>query len=128
LKLLRAIVGVLLIFDAIDTVVWVTRVLPGAAALDPLALLLVVARAITGGVEAMAAWQLLRGGPAARPLALLAAASAATLTTLVVGLGLAPSNVMPGMRIDVVAWYWLVFVVVLGILKRGERGERGDRI
>ena len=97
---------------------WVAGVGPSAAALDPLGLVIVIARAITGGVEAMAAWQLLSGGAAAKPMALLSTASAALLTTLVVGRGLAPSNVMPGMRIDVVAWYWVVFVVALLALRR----------
>jgi len=96
------------ILDAGDTVVWLAGVIPGAAAIGVSAFGLVAVRGLVGSLEAISAWLLVRNAPAARPLSIVALVGAATVTTLIVGLGLAPSDVPPGARSVVVAAYWLI--------------------
>jgi hypothetical protein len=117
----RGLVAVFFIVDAADTAVWLAGVVPEAATLDGPALGLVVARGLVASVEAIAVWLLVRNAPAARPLSIAAVIGAAILTTLIVGLGLAPSDIPPGVRIDVVAAYWLVAVVGAGFAWRQAR-------
>jgi hypothetical protein len=104
----RGLVTIFFIVDAADTVVWLAGVIPGAAAIGATALGLVALRGLVGSVEAISAWLLVRNEPAARPLSIGALIGAASVTTLIVGLGLAPSDVPPGARGYVVAAYWLI--------------------
>jgi hypothetical protein len=112
-RLGRGFVAIFLILDVGDTVAWLAGVIPGAAAIGMSALGLVVARGLVGSVEAISAWLLFRDEPAARPLSIVALIGAAILTTLIVGLGLAPSDVPPGARGLLVAIYWLVAAVAI---------------
>jgi hypothetical protein len=105
------IISLLLLVDAVDTVVYLDRVLPSAASLPTLALWLIALRLVAGALEARAGWLLWRDRPAGRPLALVALIGAATLTTLIVGLGLGPSAMAPRSRLPVVACYWVVALV-----------------
>jgi hypothetical protein len=123
-RLPRGLVAIFFIVDAADTVAWLAGVIPETAALDGTAIGLVVLRALVGSVEAIAAWLLVRNAPAARPLSIVAVIGAASLTTLIVGLGLAPSDIPPGVRIDVVAAYWLVAVFGTGLAWRQPRPPR----
>ena len=112
-RLRRGLAAIFFVLDAADTAVWLASVIPETAALDGRALGLVVARGLVASVEAIAAWLLVRNAPTARPLAIAAVIGAATLTTLIVGLGLAPSDVPPGARGSLVAMYWLIAAVAI---------------
>jgi hypothetical protein len=107
-RLGRLLVAIVLVLDAGDTVAWLAGVIPEAAAIGAMALGLVVIRGLVGSVEAISGWLLLRNEPAARPLSIAALLGAASVNTLIVGLGLAPSDVPPGARSPVVAAYWLI--------------------
>ncbi|HEY6359052.1 MAG TPA: hypothetical protein VIX35_12445 [Vicinamibacterales bacterium] len=117
----RGLAAIFFVLDAADTAAWLVSVIPETATLDGRALSLVVARGLVASVEAIAAWLLTRNAPAARPLSIVAVIGAATLTTLIVGLGLAPSDVAPGVRIGVVTAYWLIAVVGTGLAWRQPR-------
>lgn len=93
--------------------VWLAGVIPGAAAIGVTAFGLVAVRGLVGSVEAISAWLLVRNEPAARPLSIVALIGTAILTTLIVGLGLAPSDVPPGARGLLVAIYWIVAAVAI---------------
>jgi hypothetical protein len=120
-RLGRGIVALFFILDAGDTVAWVAGVLPEVAAIGVTAFGLVAVRGLVGSVEAIAAWLIVRNEPAARPLSIVALIGAASVTTLIVGLGLAPSDVPPGARGSVVAAYWLAAVVGTGFAWRQAR-------
>ncbi len=107
-RLRRGLAATFFVLDAADTAAWLASVIPETATLDGRALGLLVARGLVASVEAIAAWLLVRNAPTARPLAAVAVIGAATLTTLIVGLGLAPSDVPPGARGFLVAMYWLI--------------------
>jgi hypothetical protein len=107
-RLGRGLVATFFILDAGDTVAWLAGVIPGVAAIGVTAFGLVAIRGLVGSIEAISAWLLIRNEPAARPLSIVALVGAAIVTTLIVGLGLAPSDVPPGVRGYVVAAYWLV--------------------
>ena len=112
-RLGRGLVAIFLVLDAGDTVAWLAGVIPGVGAVDVTAFGLVAVRGLVGSVEAIAAWLLVRNEPTARPLSIVAVIGAASVTTLIVGLGLAPSDVPPGARGYVVAVYWLIAAVAI---------------
>lgn len=112
----RWLIALFLLVDVIDTIVWLDGIIPEARGLGWLALALVLARALVGSVEGMAAWLLIRREPPARLLASAGLAGAAILTTLNVGLGLAPSDIPPGTRAVVVGVYWGAAAVGAGLL------------
>ena len=113
MKIFRTIIAVVLLFDVVDTVAWLASIMGEGLTLDPLALVIVFARAAVGGLEAVAAWHLLRGRRSAAFLTRLAVIGAAVLTTLILGFGLAPSDLPPGERSLVVAITWIVAVVAV---------------
>jgi hypothetical protein len=104
----RGLVAIFFVLDAADTAVWLAGVIPGMATISATAFGLVAVRGLVGSVEVIAAWLLVRRAAAARPLSIVALIGAASVTTLVVGLGLAPSDVPPGARGPVVAVYWVI--------------------
>jgi hypothetical protein len=108
------LVAIFFVLDAADTVAWLAGVIPGMAAVGAIAFGLVAVRGLVGSVEAIAAWLLVRNEPAARPLSIVALIGAASVTTLIVGLGLAPSDVPPGVRGYLVATYWLIAAAAIG--------------
>jgi hypothetical protein len=114
----RGLVAIFFVLDAGDTVAWLSGVIPGVAAAGVTALGLVAVRGLVGSVEAISAWLLVRNEPAARPLSIVALIGAAGVTTLIVGLGLAPSDVPPGARGYLVATYWLIAAAGAGLVWR----------
>jgi hypothetical protein len=107
-RLRRGLIAIFFVLDAGDTVAWLAGVIPGVVAVGVTALGLVAVRGLVGSVEAISAWLLVRNEPAARALSIVALVGAASVTTLIVGLGLAPSDVPPGARGYVVAVYWVI--------------------
>ena len=106
----RGVVAVVLLIDAADTLAWLAQVIPDSLTFSATTLAFVMVRGLVASAEAMAAWLLFRQEPAARPLAIAGLFGAAVLTTLIVGVGLGPSEVPPGVRWDVVAAYWIAAV------------------
>jgi hypothetical protein len=107
MRLRRGLVAVVLLLDAADTVAWLAHVIPDSPTFTVTTLVVVGLRSLAASVEAMAGWLLVRDAPAGRPLAIAGLVGAAILTTLIVGAGLGPSDIPPGVRMDVVLAYWV---------------------
>jgi hypothetical protein len=110
MRIRRGLVAAVLLLDTADTVAWLVHVIPDSPTFQASALALVVLRGLVASLEAVSAWLLLREEPAGRPLSVAGLFGAAVLTTLIVGLGLAPSDVPPGARMVLVAVYWAAAV------------------
>jgi hypothetical protein len=111
----RWLVTLFLALDGVDTVVWIGGVIPEVHGLGGLALALVISRGLVGSIEGTSAWLRLRGERPARVLSIVGLVGAAILTTLIVGLGLAPSDTPPGTREIVVAVYWAAAVAGIAL-------------
>jgi hypothetical protein len=120
-RLARILLGGFFLVDAADAAAWLAGIAHEVGSFDALALAVTVLRALTGSVEFIAIALLVRGDASARPLSIAAAASTALVTTAIVGLGWAPSDVPPGTRPVVVVGYWLIFSAVSGSMAAARR-------
>jgi hypothetical protein len=120
-RLGRILLGACFLVDAADTAAWLAGIAHEIGSFDALALAVTVFRALTGSVEFIAIALLIRGEASARRISIAAAASTALVTTAIVGLGWAPSDVPPGTRSVVVIGYWLIFSAVSGSMAAARR-------
>lgn len=102
-----------MVLDAADTVAWLSGILPEIGHLGFVATVLVVFRTLTASAEGMAAWLVIRRAPAMHVFVVGSLVAAAVLTTLIVGFGLAPTDIPPGTNRIVVAFYWAVAAAAL---------------
>ena len=103
-----------MIIESIFNALYVAGLLRALAIYDAVAILLILARGLTGALQFTGGWTLMTRRPGAAFLARLALIVAAVLTTLDVGFNLAPTSVYPWWRWQVVIGYWIY--AVAGIL------------
>ena len=112
------LISLLLLLESAFNALHVAGLLTVFGGYDPVAKLLIIARGFTGALQFAGGWTLLAGRPAGRALARAAVLVAAVLTTLDVGFDLAPMDVYPWWRWQVVAIYWIYAVGMAGLLSR----------
>jgi len=103
---LSRLLAFLLIAESLFHARYVAGLLPVLAGYDVVAVVLIVARGLIAALQFMGGWTLATSRPAARPLASTALIAAAALTTLDVGLDLAPTSVYHWLRWQVTGGYW----------------------
>lgn len=126
---MRVLLAVLLGIEALNAVLWASRIVSTAAAQDALVLLMVTLRIIVSAVQAAAAWMLMSRALPAVTFARWAFGASAVLLVFEIGLRLAPSSVQPGLREPLVAAYVLYALAGIRALGWIERsGRRPDGI
>jgi hypothetical protein len=120
----RMLLAVLLAVEALNALLWSSRILSAAPAYSAGVLLMVLLRVLAAALQGTAAWLLTGGAPAAVPLARLAFAFSAVLLVGEVGFRLAPSSLPPGLRMPVVVAYGLYALSCLRGLALIERADR----
>jgi hypothetical protein len=130
--LLRRLLGLILVLEAVLAGLSVVRSLPALPGYDAIAVTLILAGGAVGALQAASGFLLLDGklpGPALGQAALLLSA---IHTSLVVGFRLAPSDVFYWIRWEFVAGYWAYATLAIWILRRKTSGvisaeERGRK-
>jgi membrane-associated protease RseP (regulator of RpoE activity) len=112
------VIAVLLLLESAFNALHVAGLLGVIGGYDPVAKLLIIARGLTGALQFAGGWTLVAGRPAGRALARAAVLVAAILTTLDVGFDLAPMDVYPWWRWQIVAIYWVYAIGMVGLLSR----------
>ena len=120
----RMLLAILLAFEAVNALLWSSRILSAAPAYSALVLTMVLLRVVVSAAQGAAAWLLIAGAPAGVPLARLAFVSSAVLLSGEIGLRLSPSSLQPGVRLPLVGAYWLYALSCLRGLSLVERGDR----
>ena len=109
---LKLLIAALLLIEALWTVVKTAELLVTIAAYDPIAIVLIAARAFVGALQLTAAMLLLNRRPQAAPLARAGFLLSAALLVLEAGFQLAPSDAYAFWRWQVVGLYWAYAVVM----------------
>ncbi len=113
----------LLALEALNALLWSSRILSAAAAYDVVVLGMVIARIVVSALQGASAWMLMSRALPAFTFARLAFGLSAVLLVFEVALRLAPSNLPPGLRLPVVMAYVLYASSCIGALSRLERAE-----
>ena len=119
--MLRRLIAFLLIAESIVNGMHVAGLLPALPGHDVSVVVLILARGLVGALQFAGGWTLAKRRPAGAPLARTALLVAAVLTTLDVGLNLAPTPVYYWYRWQFTAAYWAYAVLAawwLGTSKR----------
>jgi hypothetical protein len=110
-------------FEAINSLLWASRVASAAVVYDAVVLLLLSLRvAVTAG-QGTAAWLLTVGASQGWVLARWAIGSSAILLAAELGARLAPSSLQPGLRLPAVAGYALYAAVCWRLVRFVERAD-----
>ena len=120
----RAVVALLLAVEALNSLLWASRILSAAAAYDIVVLGMVGARVVVSALQGASAWMLVTRALPAIPLARLAFVSAAVLLVFEVGMRLSPSSLPPALRLPVVVAYALYAASCAAGLTRLARSEQ----
>lgn len=121
----RGLIALVFVLDAADAAVWLAEVVPRLSGLPLLTVGVVVLRALVGSVEVVSIGLLWGNRPSATAMASTGLIGAALVTTLIVGLGLAPSDIPPAARTPAVIVYWVVAIIGLAAVS-ADRWRRPD--
>lgn len=108
---MRLVLAGLLILESLVTAMRVADLLAALPGHDAVAVALILARGLCGAIQFTGGWLLTTRRPAASVIAGWALILTAALTTLDVGLQLAPSSIYPWWRWQVVCGYWVYALV-----------------
>jgi hypothetical protein len=117
------LVGVILVVEAVFAALSLLQSLPALPGYDAAAVALILAGGAVGALQLTSGYMLVekqRGGPVLGRAALLVSA---IVTTLTVGLRLAPSDIYYWYRWQFVAGYWIYAIVGIWVLGRGPASE-----
>jgi hypothetical protein len=115
--LVRPIVAGLLILEAVQSALWITRLLPSLAVRDRTTIALVVLRAAISALQMVAGVQLRANRMSAAPLARATLLASAALIPFEIGWRLAPTNLDPTYRWWVVGAYLVYAAAAVRYLK-----------
>ena len=116
--MLRRLLSVLLLLESLAAGVYVARLVPALPGHDFSVIVVILARGVVGTLQFAAGWMLATRRLPGVPLARLAFASSAVVTTLAVGLNLAPTGVYPWWRWQFTGGYWVYALAALVVLRR----------
>ncbi|MCC7010682.1 MAG: hypothetical protein IT184_17865 [Acidobacteria bacterium] len=122
-SLFRALAGVLLVVEGLSSAFRFARFVSIAAIYPPVAIALLVGRALVGAALLTSGVWLVQGRPAATVLARAALLASASLAVAEIGWALAPTSIFPAYRWPVVALYWL-YAVSMAVWIGRAAGER----
>jgi hypothetical protein len=106
---------------------WVAGRLPLIASTDPGPLVVILVRAVAGALQLTGAWLLFERRDAAVPIARIAILASAAVTTVGIGLRVAPTNLDPALRWYFVGAYWAYALALLWVVRRVGRSAAGMR-
>ena len=106
-RLVRPILAGLLILEAIQSALWIARLLPSLGVRDRTTVVLVGLRAVVSAVELVAGLQLRLNRMTGRPLARAALLASTALMTIEIGWRQVPTNLDPTYR------WWIVGAYVV---------------
>jgi hypothetical protein len=116
--LLPRLLGLILIVEAALAGLSVLRSLPALPGYDAIAVALILAGGAVGALQAASGVLLLERKPQGRALGQTALVLSAVLTTLIVGVRLAPSDIYYWIRWEFTAGYWTYALIGIWILRR----------
>lgn len=116
-------VALLLALEALNSLLWASRILSAAPAYDLLVLCLVGVRVVVSAMQGASAWMLVTHALPAVPVARMAFGASAVLLVFEVGMRLSPSSLPPGVRGPVVVAYVLYAASCAAGLTRLDRSE-----
>jgi hypothetical protein len=119
----RTVFSVLLAIEALNSLLWASKILSAAAAYDVVVLGMVGVRVVVSALQGASAWMLATGALPGIPLARLAFGASAVLLVLELGIRLSPSSLPPALRVPVVVAYGLYAASCVVWLTRLEREE-----
>lgn len=112
-----------LVLEAVNSGLWINRLLPTLAVRDWTTLVLIAARGLVSSIQLVGAVFLRTGRLSGAVMARLGIIASAVLMPLEIGLRLVPSNSDPTYRWWVVAGYWLYALLALFVLRRAASGD-----
>jgi hypothetical protein len=113
----------LLVLEALNTMVWASRLVSAAAAYDVVVLLMVGLRVVVAALQLAAAWLLSSHALPAVTFARIAFILSAVLLVFELGARLSPSSILPGLRLPAIVGYALYAAIAVIILNRSARAE-----
>lgn len=118
MAILRSIIYGLLILEAVNSGLWIARLLPSLGVRGWTVIALVAARGLVSSVEIVSAVMLRMRRPSGPPLARMALLASAILMPLEIGFRLVPTSMDPTYRWWVAGAYWAYVAVVVRLLPR----------
>ena len=113
-----SLISLLLLIESAFNALHVAGLLNVIGGYDPVARLLIVARGLVGALQFAGGWTLAARRPAGSVLARAALLGAAAMTTLDIGFDLAPMDVYPWWRWQVVSVYWVYAMIATLYLRK----------
>ena len=121
-RVLTRTLSLLLLLEALNTVLWIAGLLESLPTRGPLVLSLLGLRAATGALQMVGGALLVGRRPPGPGLATIALLASAVLTTCEIGLRMAPSNLDPTFRWWVVWGYWIYAAAAIILLRAARSG------
>lgn len=121
MRALKGLLILLLTLEALNSLLWASRIVSAAAAYDGGVLLMVALRILVAALQAICAWMWAGGAAPAPPLSIVVFLGSAVLLVFELGVRLSPSSLQPDLRWPVVAAYGIYALVCIAVVKRIER-------